>query len=98
MTSYKTRPGVVLTGIAGEYVLVAAKALLDICPYVSQINESSAFLWRKLEQGASPEQMEAAVAEEYEIDDPDTVRTAIRDFIEQMKELNYLVAEETEES
>ena len=93
---YKTRPGVVLTQIAGEYVLVAAKALLDICPYVTRINETSAFLWRKLEQGAAMQELEAAVAEEYEVEDPGAAREAIEGFIHQMNELNYLLSEETE--
>ena len=98
MTSYKTRPGVVLTEIAGEYVLVAAKALLGTCPYVTQINESSAFLWRQLEQGADLAQLESAVAAEYEIEDLASAREAIEGFLEQMKELHYLLTEETEES
>ena len=55
MTVYKGRPGVVLTEIAGEYVLVAAKALKGECPYVMQLNETSAFLWRQLGSGMSLE-------------------------------------------
>ena len=93
---YKTRPGVVLTEIAGEYVLVAAKTLLDVCPYVTQINETSAFLWRRLEQGAGMQELEAAVAEEYEVEDLGAVREAIEGFIRQMNEMNYLLLEETE--
>ena len=97
MAGYKTRPGVVLTEIAGEYVLVAAKALSGVCPYVTLINESSAFLWRKLEQGANLEQLQAAVSAEYEVEDPAAVQSAIRDFIRHMNELNYLLTDETEE-
>ena len=89
---YKTRPGVVLTSIYGEHILVAAKSVLDICPYVTEINETSAFLWKELEEGADIERLMDAVQAEYEIDDPDTVRSAINGFIEQMLELNYLVA------
>lgn len=89
--TYKTRMGVVLTEIAGEYVLVAAKALLDECPYVTQLNESSAFLWRQMEQGASLEELEAAVAEEYEIEDPAMARAAIEAFVKQMEELKYII-------
>lgn len=89
--TYKTRMGVVLTEIAGEYVLVAAKALLDECPYVTQLNESSAFLWRQMEQGASLETLEAAVAEEYEIEDPAMARAAIEAFVKQMEELKYII-------
>ena len=95
MTSYKTRPGVVLTEIAGEYALVAAKALLEECPYVTQINESSAFLWKQMESGASLEELVNAVAEEYELEDPAAAGEAIRGFIQQMADMNYLIVEST---
>ena len=95
MTSYKTRPGVVLTEIAGEYVLVAAKALLEECPYVTQINESSAFLWKQMESGASLDELVSAVAEEYELEDPAAAGEAIRGFIQQMADMNYLIVEST---
>ena len=52
MERYETRPGVVLTNICGEYMLLAAKAAREYCPYMTQLNESSAFLWRLLESGA----------------------------------------------
>ena len=67
MTVYKTRRGVVLTEICGEYVLIAAKALLDRCPYLTQINESSAFLWKRMMNGATLEELVIAVEDEYEI-------------------------------
>lgn len=91
---YKTRPGVVLTSICGEYFLVAAESARVFCPYVMEINETSAFLWRHLMSGADLPQLEAAVAEEYEIDEPDLACSAIRGFIDQLTELNYLLEEE----
>ena len=91
---YKTRPGVVLTSICGEYVLVAAKRNLPLCPYVTEINETSAFLWEHLISGATLEELESAVAEEYEIEDPAQAHDAILAFIEQMTELHYLLPKE----
>ena len=96
MERYKTRPGVVLTEIAGEYILVAAKALTGTCPYVSHINESSAFLWQCMKDGASEEDLLSAVMEEYETDEPEETREAISDFLEQMKKTGYLLIEEEE--
>lgn len=94
MATYKTRPGVVLTSICGEYFLVAARALLDTCPYVTQINETSAFLWKELERGADRETLMRAADAEYEIDDPEKARAAIDGFITQMLEMNYLLPAE----
>ena len=61
MMVYKTRRGIVLTEICGEYVLIAAKALLDRCPYLTQINESSAFIWKRMVEGATLEDLVSAV-------------------------------------
>ena len=91
MDKFITRPGVVLTEICGEYVLVAAKELLDTCPYVTQLNDSSAFLWEKLTAGADADGLFEAVQAEFDIDDPAVIRQAIEDFIRQMNEMNYLL-------
>jgi hypothetical protein len=93
MDRYVTRPGVVLTSICDEYMLLAAKAAREHCPYMTQLNESSAFLWRRLEQGADPGALEQAVSEEYELADPAEAREAIRGFLDQMLQLGYLLRE-----
>lgn len=97
MTVYKTRRGVVLTEICGEYVLIAAKALLDRCPYLTQINESSAFLWKRMMNGATLEELVIAVEDEYEILDVDETKTAIDNIIKNMMEMNYLESMEAGE-
>ncbi len=94
MTCYKTRSGVVLTSICGEHVLVAASTARQYCPYVTELNETSAFLWRRLSSGVSLESLMAALGEEYELDDPAAARQAVEAFLRQMLELNYLLTEE----
>lgn len=91
MDQFETRPGVVLTQICGEYMLLAAKAAREHCPYMTQLTESSAFLWRELEKGTAPEELERAVLEEYEIEDPASAREAIRIFMEEMLQRGYLL-------
>lgn len=90
---YKTRPGVVLTPICGEYLLISARSLLGMCPYFTQVNETSAFLWEKLIPGASREELLQAVMQEYEVDDPSAAGAAIDSFLNQMLEANYLLEE-----
>ncbi len=94
MTRYKTRKGIVLAEVCGEYLLVAAKAAQDFCPYVTQINETSAFLWRKLGSGLTMNQLMESVSEEYELDEPEIASKAIESFILQMLDLNYLLKED----
>lgn len=95
---FRTRAGVVLTEICGQFLLVSAEAIRDFCPYVTQINESSAFLWKQMEKGASLAELEKAVAEEYELNDPAAAREAIRSYVQQMMEMNYLIEEKQEEN
>ena len=94
MTRYKTRPGVVLTAICGEHVLVAAAAIRDLCPYVTEINETSAFLWERLRHGADLDDLMAAIGEEYELDDLAVARNSVETFLSQMLEMHYLIPEE----
>ena len=94
MIRYKTRPGVVLTSVCGQPLLVAAKKLQDRCPYVTELNETSAFLWERLRCGADLNGLMAALGEEYELDDPNTAKVAVEAFLRQMLELNYLLPEE----
>ena len=98
MKRYKTRVGVVLTCVCGEWLLVAASALKDLCPFVTVVNESSAFLWKRMQSGADAEDLERAVQEEYEIEDPETIQGVIEAFLQQMLEMNYLIAETTDEA
>lgn len=88
---YKTRPGVVLTDVCGEFVLVSAKKNRELCPYVTTVNETSAFLWNRLIDGADLSELMDAVRDEYEIDDAAAAEQAVRAFLQQMHELNYLV-------
>ena len=94
MKTYRPRSGLVLTQVCGEHLLVAASALRELCPYVTKLNETSAFLWQRLKQGATLRELEQAVAEEYEVDDPAAVRGLIETFLRQMQEMNYLLAED----
>ena len=91
MQRYKTRPGVVLTAICGEHLLVAARSVRDSVPYLTQLNESAAFLWKQLEQGADEDALLAAVLEEYEIADPAGARASIRGTLEQLRASGYLL-------
>ena len=93
MKRYKTRPGVVLTEIAGQHMLVAARELRPLCPYTVQINETAAFCWRILEGGADLDALTAAMMKEYDIADPAEVRSDLEELLEQLQKCNYLTEE-----
>ncbi len=98
MQRYRTRPGVVLAEICGEYLLVAAASAREQVPYLTQLNESSAFLWKQLQDGADEKDLEAAVQREYEISEPAAAHAAIRAFLDQMLGAGYLLPEEEGEN
>ena len=93
MKRYKTRAGVVLTTVSGQYVLVAAKEAREFCPFTSQINETAAFCWRVLEEGVDFEGLLARLAEEYEIEDPESVSRDLKELLEQLNNAHYLIEE-----
>ena len=91
MIRYRTRPGVVLTTVGGQYVLVAAKSIREICPSTSEINETAAFCWRVLEEGTDFDGLFDRLSKEYEIDDPESARADLTELLEQLKNANYLI-------
>ena len=93
MKRYRTRPGVVLTTISGQNVLVSAKSVQGLCPFTAQINETTAFCWRVLEEGADLDTLLRRVREEYEIEDAAAVRADLEQLVAQMLESNYLIEE-----
>lgn len=89
---YKTRPGVILIQICGEYLLISGAEARKYCPYSAQINETSAFLWKLLEQGASEKDMIQAIKEEYDTAELD-VEAVVKEYLNHLSEKNYLVPE-----
>lgn len=97
MTVFRTRRGIILTEICGEYILVAARSLLGICPYLMQLNESSAFLWKQMLCGATMNDLLRKVEEEYETTESDGAALAVESFVRQMLDMKYLESEEVGE-
>ena len=91
MKRYKTRPGVVLTTIAGQSILVAADSIRSLCPHFAHINETATFCWRLLEQGSDLDDLAQKIATEYEIEDPEEVRADLEQLLDQLLESNYLI-------
>lgn len=87
---YQTRKGVVLTSVCGEYLLVSAAVDREHCPYVSQINETSAFLWRELEKGRNIKELKQAILDEYTVDDPSGLDEMLSMILKQFAEMGYL--------
>ncbi len=95
MKQYKLRPGVVLTEVCGEYLLIATKEAKAFCPFVTQINEQAAAFWRILEKANTAPKIldQAAVVMGKEKKD---VLVSWLAFLSKMSKAGYILAEEAE--
>ena len=87
---FKTRTGIVMTSVGGQKILVAANALHDQIPYVSNINDTTAFCWELLIDGISEEELAMRVIEQFEIEDSDVVKKDIASLIKHLYEKGYI--------
>ena len=92
MTVYKTRPGVFLTKICGEYLLVATRDARSYCPYVRQINRSAAYLWENVQQSATLEDLVKTFMETYHIKN-ERARKNISSFLKALEDNGYIIQE-----
>lgn len=79
-----------MTSVCSETLLIAARALHGQCPYVTILNDSSAFLWKRLKSGATAAELAEAVCSEYEVDDPSSIHGFVEAFLQQMTEYHYV--------
>ena len=76
----KIKSGFILRSIAGCKVVVSVgERVLDFNGIIN-LNETGAFLWKRLEVGATEDELVAAILENYtEVDEP-TARESVRSF------------------
>jgi hypothetical protein len=54
------------------------------------LNGTGAFLWQRLEQGASEEELVAAILENYSDVDEDRARRSVEGFLRKLREIDCL--------
>ena len=93
---YKIREGVVFETICGQHRLIATMEARKHCPIVSALNESSAFVWRLLEEGLNENEMSRKIMDAF----PDMEKTELikllEDFLFQLKKEGYLLSDQDE--
>ncbi len=87
---YVSRKGIVLCEIAGQYALVSAQHLREEVPYAIAVNDTCAFCWKCLEEGADEEELCRKLCEEFEADDVNDVRRDVESLLSQLKEHKYI--------
>ncbi len=86
---YTIQKGLVRETICGQHVLIATIEAREKCPYLTQLNDDSAFIWDLLAAGQSTEEMAAAVAGQYEIPEHEAAE-AIEQFLKDMEDKHFI--------
>ena len=87
----KIKNGFILRQIADTYIVVAVGEEAKKANVMITLNETGGFLWEKLSEGATEEDLVKAILDEYEIDEA-TAKTDVAAFVQKVKD-NGLVEE-----
>ena len=91
MKNHYLRKGVILIEICGVYLLIADQEARKHCPYIKQINETGAFIWRQIESDNSLDGIISGLQKEYELPDSTDIRSEVNAFIQSLNEVGYIV-------
>ena len=84
----KLKKGFILREVAGDVIVVPSGEVLDLNMMIS-LNETAAFLWKRLENGATEEELVMALLDEYEASEEDA-RFYVKKFEETLNENGFL--------
>lgn len=86
----RLKDGFLLRKVAGEYVVVpTGDSMVDFKAMIS-LNETGAFLWEKLSEDITEQQLTELLLSEYDVDE-ETATSDIDEFVKLLKEKNLLV-------
>ena len=81
----KIRDGFILREVADSFIVVAVGEAVKTFNGIVNLNETGAFLWKILEQGATKEELLKKLTEEYDVDDA-TAKKDIDAFVAKLEE------------
>ena len=85
----KIKNGFILRQIADTYIVVAIGEEAKKANVMITLNETGGFLWEKLSEGATEEELVKAILDEYEIDEA-TAKKDVEAFIQKVKDNNLI--------
>ena len=93
----KLRPGVILTHICDQSLLVAAYEARQYCPYVTVLNETGELIWNCLNDEKSIIEIIDQISQIFDIPSNVDLEELIVNYIEQLHENGYVLYEEETE-
>ena len=94
----RIRPGIVLTHVCDQSLLVAAYEARPYCPYVTILNETGEAIWNSLMEGKNTADMIQELTDQFDIPSDTDIEKLIADYIEQLHENGYVLYEEDSSS
>lgn len=85
----KVRNNLILREIAGSWIIVPVAEMVVEFNGLMNLNETGAFLWKKLSEGAEMEDLVSGLLAEYDIDE-ETAKADIKEFVDQLKDKGLL--------
>ncbi len=89
---YRIQNGVVRETICGESLLISTKEARERCPYLTQLDESSAFIWSMIEEGTDSQDMINRIIQKYDVDEKEA-EEGLMSFLDAMEERHYIIRE-----
>ena len=86
-------PDLILRNIAGETVLIPTGSFAGKFNGIINLNGPAAFIWEKMEEVSSREEMVQLILDRYEIDE-ETARKDVNGFLDTAIHVGYAVQEE----
>ncbi len=86
----KIKEGFILKNIADSYIVVAVGAAAKSFNGIINLNETGAFLWKKISECKDENELASALTAEYDVDDQTALKDA-SEFIARLKEAGVLL-------
>lgn len=84
----KLKDGFILRSVAGQSVVLPTGGDLDLNMMIT-LNDTGAFLWEKLENETTEENLVIALLAEYDVDEA-TAKAAVAAFVEKLENNGFL--------
>lgn len=90
---YRIQEGLVMEEIFGTVLLISTVEARKKCPYLTELNEASIFVWNLIRNGKDTDEMAEEVSNEYQMPVDDAKDLLVR-FLADLESQNFIEKEE----
>ena len=89
---YRIRDGIVMEEICGVVLLISTVEARKSCPYLTELNESSIYVWNLIKEGKNTDEMAEEISEKYQISVNDA-KEVLTGFLTDLENQNFIEKE-----